>query len=118
MTSLDFSACRTRALNLPLVSPPLSTRKKKSEILKHEVGVGKPFLSWGWRMSSKGHLQRCGCAAQGGEASCSYTKIPLALCGNRTGAGEVGNQESIREAVTGLLVRQEVRRRGEEEGQI
>ena len=45
MTSGDSSSCRTRALNPPLASPPLATRKK-SEVHKHEVGLGKPFPRW------------------------------------------------------------------------
>lgn len=43
---------------------------------------------------------------------CGYTQSSLWLLGGHvTGAGEEGDPESVREAVIGLLVREEVRRR-------
>lgn len=56
--------------------------------------------------------------AEGREASCRHTKIPPALGGNVTGAGEAGGQESTKEAINSPLVREEGGRRGEEEEQV
>lgn len=66
MTSSDFPSCRPLTfLQLPTVVHQGKKEKKKSEILKGEVGVGKPFPVLERRIWRKGPLQSCGWAPLG-----------------------------------------------------